>query len=214
MAGSLDKSGLSPQEIYEKLTGGPGLWSLEDAGSTTRKEWAKEDDRAQLIRQLGEHIRRGWQGAASDAAFGAAKPLAEAAAQGADRLDTAQDLLNRQGGSFHRAYNDVRPVPPRPPDNPIIDMIPFETDLDRQVKAYQADAQHNIQVFEGYDNASLYNETNMPTILERQQFRRHHLGEVPGRWGHRRRHRRWWAGQLARWWRARQRWARQHGRAR
>jgi hypothetical protein len=162
VAGSLDKSGLSPQEIYEKLTGGPGPATLQAAGDRTRQEWQNEEDRAQLIRRLGEHIRQGWHGESGDAAFGAARPLAEAAIQGADKLGTAHDLLNRQGGSFHRAHNDVRPVPPRPPDNPIADMIPFETDLDREIKAYQADAQHNMRVFEGYDNASLYNETNMP----------------------------------------------------
>jgi hypothetical protein len=153
---------LTPQEIYEQLTGGPGSTRLDDAREKTRSEWGQQEDRAHQITRLGEKIRIGWQGQASDAAFGAALPLAQVALQGADQLDTAQDLLSRQSGSFHRAANEVRPMPPQPPDNPLADMIPFETDLDREVKAYQADAQHNMQVFEGYDNASSYNETNMP----------------------------------------------------
>jgi hypothetical protein len=160
--GGTDSFGLSPQQIYEQLTSGPGSLTLDNAQLKTQSEWGMEDDRARQIRKLGENIRRGWQGEASDAAFGAAQPLAEAALRGADNLNSAQDLLSRQSGSFHRAFNDVRPVPAQPPANPLGDMIPFETDIDREVKAYQADAQHNVQVFEGYDNASLYNETNMP----------------------------------------------------
>lgn len=163
MAGMLSGVGLTPHEIYQQLTGGPGSAYLETAQDATKTEWAREDERAQSIRKLGEKIRMGWQGEASDAAFGASLPLAHAALRGAEQLDTAQDLLGRQSGSFHDAANSVRPVPPRPPENNVVnEMIPFETDLDRQIRTYQADAQHNIDVFQGYDNASQYNETNMP----------------------------------------------------
>jgi hypothetical protein len=163
VTGKLVGAGLTPHEIYEQLTGGPGTNYLQAAKDATATEWGREDDRATLIKKLGEKIRMGWQGEASDAAFGASLPLAQAAMQGTDKLDTAQDLLSRQSGSFHDAFNSVRPVPPRPPDNNVLnESIPFETDLDREIKTYQADAQHNIDVFHGYDNASSYNETNMP----------------------------------------------------
>jgi hypothetical protein len=163
MSGKLIGAGLTPHEIYVQVTGGPGSNRLNQAHDATRSEWASEDERAQLIKKLGEKIRGGWEGEASSAAFGAALPLAETAIRGADQLDMSQDLLSRQSGSFHDAANNVRPVPPQPPESNVLnDAIPFETDLDREIKSYQADAQHNIDVFGGYDNASSYNETNMP----------------------------------------------------
>ncbi|HEV7652129.1 MAG TPA: hypothetical protein VGP26_28585 [Actinophytocola sp.] len=163
MSGQLFGGGLSAHEIYEQLTGGPGTPYLTGAQDATKSEWAREDQRSTMIRKLGEKIRTGWQGAASDAAFGASLPLAQAAIEGTDKLDTAQDLLGRQTGSFHDAANSVRPVATRPPENNVVnEMIPFDTDLDQEIRAYQADAQHNIDVFHGYDNASQYNETNMP----------------------------------------------------
>ncbi|HEY7592789.1 MAG TPA: hypothetical protein VH969_06505 [Actinophytocola sp.] len=163
MTGKLTGGGLTPHEIYQQLTGGPGSGYLEAAQGATKGEWRREDERATMIRKLGEKIRMGWQGAASDAAFGASLPLAQAAMRGTDKLDSAQDLLGRQTGSFHDAANSVRPVAARPPENDVAnELIPFETDLDKEIKAYQADAQHNIDVYHGYDNESHYNETHMP----------------------------------------------------
>ncbi len=163
MSGKLVGAGLTPHEIYEQLTSGPGSGRLGSAKDATAREWDFEDERATMIRKLGEKIRMGWQGEASDAAFGASLPLAHAAVDGTDKLDTAQDLLGRQTGSFHNAANSVRPVAATPPENTVVnEMIPFETDLDKKIKAYQADAQHNIDIYHGYDNESQYNETNMP----------------------------------------------------
>ena len=164
MSGKLVGAGLTPHEIYEQLTGGPGSRPLTLAQDATKQEWTREDERATMIKKLGEKIRMGWQGEASDAAFGASLPLAQAAMDGTDQLDRAQDLLGRQTGSFHDAANSVRPVAARPPENNVLnESIPFDTDLDQEIRAYQTDAQHNIDVFHGYDNASQYNETNMPT---------------------------------------------------
>lgn len=160
--GKLTGAGMSPHQIYEYLTNGPGTGMLDEAQAATRILWAKEEERADLIRKQAELIRNGWQGAASDGAFGAAQPLAASALSGADQLSLAEDLLDRQSGSFHRAANSVRPVPPEPPRMDMLDtMAPF-VDFEKEVKAYQADAQHNIEVFRGYDNASEYNQTNIP----------------------------------------------------
>jgi hypothetical protein len=163
VTGELSGAGMSPHQIYEYLTHGPGSGTLDEAQAATRAEWTREEARALLIRRQGELIQSGWQGAASDAALGAALPLAESALRGADQLSRAEDLLDRQSGSFNRAANSVRPVPPEPPKMDILDaMAPF-ADYEKQVRAYQADAQHNIEVFRGYDSASEYNETNLPS---------------------------------------------------
>jgi hypothetical protein len=157
------KNGMSPHQIYQYFATGRGTGLLDDAQVATRLEWELEDGRASLIRKQGELIRGGWQGAASEGAFGAAQPLAESALRGADALSLAEDLLDRQSGSFHRAANSVKPVPSEPPALDLNDTtLPF-TDYDKAVTTYQADAQHNIDVYRGYDGASHYNQTNMPS---------------------------------------------------
>lgn len=157
------KNGMSPHQIYEYFATGRGTGLLDDAQTATRLEWDLEDGRANLIRKQGELIRGGWHGTASEGAFGAAQPLAESALHGADALSRAEDLLDRQSGSYHRAANSVKPVPSEPPKLDMNDTgLPF-TDYDKEVTTYQADAQHNIDVYRGYDGASHYNQTNMPT---------------------------------------------------
>jgi len=152
---------MTPQQIYEELTGGPGTATLSDAQGISHDEARLEADRADEIVGIGQTIRGGWQGSASDGAFGAAQPLAEAALGGADDLYQAQDLLDRQNGSFGRAVNSVVPVPAGPPEMDVGDFM-NPVDYEQQVRQYQSDAEHNMQVFEGYDNASNHNETYAP----------------------------------------------------
>jgi len=160
--GKFVNGAMSPHKIYEYFATGRGTGTLDDAQAATRDEWQLEDERAHLISKQGELIRGGWQGSASEGAFGAAKPLADSALHGATTLSRAEDLLDRQSGSFHRAANDVQPVPPEPPGMDLNDtMLPF-TDYEAQVREYQAGAQHNIGVYGRYDGASEYNQTNMP----------------------------------------------------
>lgn len=153
---------MSPHDIYEYLTNGPGTGRLDEAQAAARAEWTKEDGRAELIRKQAELIRSGWQGSAADGAFGAAQPLAKSALDGTDKLSSAEDLLDRQSGSFHRAANSVKPVPQEPPKLDMLQAMVAFSDYEKDVKSYQADAQHNIEVFRGYDHASEYNETNIP----------------------------------------------------
>ena len=160
--GKFVNGAMSPHKIYEYFANGRGTETLDDAQAATRNEWQLEDDRAGMIRRQGELIRDGWQGTASEGAFGAAQPLRDSAVHGADMLSRAEDLLDRQSGSFHRAANDVQPVPAEPPGLELNDSVPFTTDYEAQVREYQAGAQHNMDVYRGYDGASEYNQTNMP----------------------------------------------------
>lgn len=138
---------MTPHEIYERITGGPGARSLGFAQDATLSEWRQESDRAERIRAMAATIHSGWQGDASVAAYGAAMPLADMALQGAHELQNAREFLIQQSESFHRAANDVRPVPAQPPENSLDDQFPFDVDHDKEVTSYQADVQHNIQVF-------------------------------------------------------------------
>ncbi|MFC4858167.1 hypothetical protein [Actinophytocola glycyrrhizae] len=153
---------MTPQRIYEELTTGPGSETLQAAQHVSSAESAAEQARAERIRRLLATIESGWRGSAADGAQGAALPLARHAAEGAEYLHIAQDLLDRQAGSFHRAAADVEPMPPEPAADLLDQVVPFDVDTDAQTQAYQQKAQHNIRVFEGYDNASNHNETHLP----------------------------------------------------
>lgn len=153
---------MTPQQIYDALTNGPGSSTLEAAQKVSYDEARAEQERADRIRRLVSTVESGWQGDAADGAQGAARPLAQNAAEGAEYLYLAQDLLDRQAGSFHRAAASVEPMPAEPMTDLLEQVVPFDVDTDAEVRAYQEKAQHNIRVFEGYDNASSHNETYLP----------------------------------------------------
>ena len=152
---------LTPRQIYDELKGGPGSDSLGNAQRTSYDEARRESERAERITRIGRTIQAGWQGSAAEGAYGAAAPLADAALRGTDDLYRAQDLLDRQSGSFQRASNSVVEVSDDLPEMEIGDVL-NPVDYEKQVRAHQADAEHNMQVFEGYDNASSHNETYAP----------------------------------------------------
>lgn len=154
---------MSPHDIYVQLTTGPGSGKLDAAQQALNAIWKDEEERATRTRLQGVLIQSAWQGPASDAAYGAAEPLAKLSLSNADLLNQAQDLADRQSGSFNRAKNDVRPVGEQPPEPNLLDTMAHLNDYEKQVTDYQSAAQHNIDVFRGYDDASSYNETRMPT---------------------------------------------------
>lgn len=153
---------VTADDIYRWLKEGPGAESLNLAQNATRREMERENQRADQIMALSNAIQAGWQGEAGGRAYSAATPLAEHALRGADQLRVSQDLLSRQSASFLDAANRVRPVPEKPPENPLNDAFPFDNDIDKQTQDYQSAAQNNFAVFREYDGASSYNETRMP----------------------------------------------------
>jgi hypothetical protein len=152
---------LTPNEIYESLRGGAGTPLLDEGRHAANLQWQAEQHRADLITKQADLVRAGWQGTASDSASGAVKPLADSALVGSLRLAMAEKIMDRQSSSFHGAANSVRPVAAAPPEPNFVDMMwPF-VDYDKKVADYQADAQHNINVFRGYDTTSEGHEMAM-----------------------------------------------------
>jgi hypothetical protein len=152
---------MTPAEIYERITGGERGRALGREQMMTSHEQVNEQERADMVLALAKAIREGWQGAASERAYGTAMPVAERMIGNALNLKRAQDLLSRQLDSFQTAYHSVRPIPD-PPAGSVDEQFPFDVDQEIEVKKYQDDAQNNIHVYGVYDGASHYNETNMP----------------------------------------------------
>jgi hypothetical protein len=155
---------MTPYEIYQKITSGPGTDTLQRAQHMTDVEAKAESRRGDLLNKLTGMIQDGWEGSASESAYGSTKPLVETADSRSVHLRFAQLYMQDQITAFGTAKNSVRPVTPAPPPtNVLAEAVPWLGDLDSDTKAYQNDAQNNITVFSAYDTASSTNGQRMPT---------------------------------------------------
>ncbi|WP_436492899.1 hypothetical protein [Actinokineospora sp. HUAS TT18] len=162
-AGGGGGGGLSAHQIYVAMTQGPGTHSLESAFGVADTEARLEAERAKLVRQLADKIEAGWEGQAGEAAYGAAKPLADVSALGAVNLEKTHVLLEQQATGFNHASAQVLPVAENPPEaNWWDDVTPWDTDTEDEQAKYKEQSAHNIQVYRQYDTQSMSNEQALP----------------------------------------------------
>lgn len=156
---------LSGGEIYDNFLDSVGTERIVASAQLVGYLSERHQKRAEWLRILNTRMENAWQGAAAGAARRGLGPLIAAHEQSAQALRTAQDLTSRQSGSFERAKNDVVPVPPEPGEvNPLLVLARPETAVTHyaQVAEYSRAAQHNVDVMNGYTNASTYNTENQP----------------------------------------------------
>ncbi len=155
--------GLSGHQIYEALTSGPGTAGLEDAYGVADAEAQLEAQRAELIKRLATKIEAGWEGEAGAAAHSAARPLADVSLIGAENLERTHVLLQQHADVFGSVAAAVYPVPANPPESNLYDdLTPWDTDTEDAQRKYAAESEHNIRLFEVYDNESMANEQALP----------------------------------------------------
>ncbi|RJQ70996.1 WXG100 family type VII secretion target [Pseudonocardiaceae bacterium YIM PH 21723] len=155
---------LSAHEIYDKIRNGPGAGTLAAAQQAANDLKALHGQIEQRISQLVSKMESAWEGDASQNTATGAKPLALALQLSQPKLNTAQDLLGRQAGSFQDAFNGVHPVEDKAPENNFLNrMTPGTTELDSKIDKYKADSENNVRVYNTYSGASNYNGTGMPT---------------------------------------------------
>jgi hypothetical protein len=158
--------GYSGQEIYDNFHSGRGSEGLV-GGATIVHDVAKSyTDRVHQIANLLARMEPAWQGSAAGSAQRGAGPLLVEHELSSVSLVTAQDLTNRQAGSFGDAKNAVVPMPPKPkPANPMAMLVSPAAvlDFELQVDAYGKAAQHNVDVMYRYTGATDFNTTNLPS---------------------------------------------------
>ncbi|GAB3460342.1 hypothetical protein [Actinophytocola sediminis] len=157
--------GMTGDDIYRNFTDGDGPNGLF-AGAAILNDIAKTyDTRATDIQSLVGRMESAWEGDAAAAAQRGAGPVAVEHQLSGMALGTAQDLTNRQAGSFSEAKGRVVPVPPTPePINPttVFTDPTVLIDHEQRVDEHSAAAQNNVDVMNGYSSASDYNTTNLP----------------------------------------------------
>src|SRR5437870_11892306 len=103
--------GMTGGDIYENFTNGTGPDGLSGGAAIVNEVAAGYGERAEAIRRITGKMEAAWQGEAAGAARRGVGPVGiEHELAGTD-LATAQDLTNRQAGSFVDAKNAVVPVP-------------------------------------------------------------------------------------------------------
>lgn len=157
---------MSADKIYWNFQHGDGPEGLVSCAAIVKDIAGDYNDRARQIQAMVGRMEAAWQGDAAQAAQRGAGPLVTEHELAGHALGSAQDLTGRQAGSFDEAKNRVVPVPPKPePENPaaVFTNLHAGVDHEHQVDEYNAAAQNNIDVMNGYSGASEYNTTNLPT---------------------------------------------------
>jgi hypothetical protein len=119
------------------------------------------------VNTLNGKMNQAWQGNAADQAVSGAGPLADSADSASSSLKQASSALQNQVSAFHTAYNSVVDMPTSAPQNNVINEmvsgLGVNTPLDQQISNYNADAQHNVQVYNSYAAQSAANAAELPT---------------------------------------------------
>ncbi|MGH3861516.1 MAG: hypothetical protein ACRDSQ_18320, partial [Actinokineospora sp.] len=159
-----DIFGLSAYEIYQALkVRANGTLGLQHATDSAAKEATLEAARANRVLELSAKIAAGCEGAAGEAALGAAKPLIDVSKIGAKNLEQTTKILESQTQGFHAASSAVRPVAEKPPETGFLDDIkPWATNTPTESEKYEADSLHNIRVYEAYDRQSMAHDEALP----------------------------------------------------
>ncbi|MGH3623051.1 MAG: PPE domain-containing protein, partial [Sciscionella sp.] len=171
------------QQIFDNFhTHATGTGSLGAGQQAAFQLASSYQYRAITIQKLIDDIKSGWIGNAASAAAHGLAPLAENTLQTGIDLDAAQDLAYRQVDSFHAAVAHVRPPPPEPQLQNIIQASQFGFTPDSmlaQIRRSNDIAQSNVDAYDSYVKASQFNSTNLPDLSATMQPPTADVGVVP-----------------------------------
>lgn len=157
---------LTGREIYDNFHDGRGPERLSESAAMVRQASGDCADIAKEIHGLALAMEDMWQGDAADGGQRGARPMLIEHEKASHELGTAQDLTDRQAGSFTEARNRVVPVPPEPTE-----VTPWQLAANDGLMvtylqarhAHNTAAQNNVDVMTGYSGASAYNTDGLPT---------------------------------------------------
>lgn len=157
---------LSPAEIFNKVTGGQGAESLGETDRVALQLSERLLDRIDRIAQLSAKVRAGWQGASAEEAANSTTPLMAATADHSTSLVSLHAAANDQISAFQLVKNTVKPIGDRPKLTPqdVYDLIHGNSSYFRKLDQWQADAQHNVDAYAGYNSATETNTAAIPAL--------------------------------------------------
>ncbi|MYW91159.1 hypothetical protein G3I59_11215 [Amycolatopsis rubida] len=154
-------------EIYRELTTGSGAGSLGDTQHAASQLSDQLLGLATRVGTLAAYQSEAWQGeVANEASANSCTPLIETSAEDSARLGAVQAIAHEQMSAFQNAKNSVKPVAAQEPgftDEEVVALLHGDGQkyTDR-VTQWQADSQHNVQVFSGYSATSGSNNGRVP----------------------------------------------------
>lgn len=149
--GNLGDQAVPAPVIVQQVQQGPGTSSWDSGSATVQKmiqEHNQNSDDAQQITTMLESV---WTGDGADAARARLRPLSDASSTSAQAyVVNGQKLVDTTHG-----YNDMKialqAMPPTPPHKNLWDQgTPWDTDTEKQINAYNAAANHNVERYQKY----------------------------------------------------------------
>lgn len=156
---------MSGQEIYDNFQQGKGAEGISSSAAMVKELTQRHKERVGRLAALRTRMESAWQGDAAEAANRGLGPATTEHGESGLALHRAQDLTDRQAGSFGDAKHNVVPVPPAPDAvDPLVILTnpdALVTAMDQQT-AHNEAAQRNVDVMDGYTGASTFNTDHQP----------------------------------------------------
>lgn len=157
--------GYSAYQIYQMLASGNSS-AMMQAGDAAYGQAPAMDDVNVQVKNLTQQMNSAWQGNASDLATAGAGPLGGAAQSANEALTSHTNACYSQASALDTAKASVTPIDASAPQNNLLNQaesVFVETDLDKQIAQYQTDSNHNVQVYNSYNNVTSENISQMPS---------------------------------------------------
>lgn len=162
---------MTGQQIYDNFKRARGTESMETVRDELDEMRRNYEDLSHRFVKVGAKIEDGWTGDAADVAQRGVSPLAVEHASAAAEMGNTVTTLDNQVKAFHKARNDVVPVPPKPESPPsmvelggsfVVESIAgddaMNTYMDKMIDHLKA-SEHNKQVMEEWNSACSANSS-------------------------------------------------------
>ncbi|MFD2489857.1 ESX secretion-associated protein EspG [Amycolatopsis jiangsuensis] len=154
---------MTGQEIYQNFAEANGTAALVAVADLLGRVRGQYQQLAGDLRAAAARLDESWQGGGADAAQRGAGPLPPAYLQAMDGLQRMEQLLHEHAENFHRARNQVQPVPELPgfADAVLGGPVSGVSYLDRVVKA-QETAANNVAAMRTWTEQATRGAAAMP----------------------------------------------------
>ena len=154
---------LTPEKIVELIKSGQGPAGLYSSGDGTAMMSHMHQDIAQRMADLQSSMTASWKGPAAMQAQAGAGPLIQASDVSSEHLQNAKDVYANQGEAF-AALNSSLPdhLEPAPESNFLSDHVPFLSNRDEEIAAWNEKAEKVVHDYNNYASESNANAARWP----------------------------------------------------
>ncbi|GAA1995245.1 hypothetical protein GCM10009754_88130 [Amycolatopsis minnesotensis] len=141
-------------EVVEKLRNGRSQ-EWHDGAVAARGLADEHHQVSDDVNRLLTRLRASWTGRSAEAADARIDKFRAVASSAAERFGANASNLETTAGGFDHAQRNLEPMPPMPPEKNFWDtLVPWKTDVESQIDAYNATASRNLERYNTYASAA------------------------------------------------------------